>query len=98
MGKAKAVFKIKKEKVEGLIQVADEKDLSSYREIAGKCCGLILEKTGKSADITCVQSQTMNLNAFHKDEKTESTKDLYQIAKAFMQSVEQEVTTYESQL
>lgn len=98
LGKARAVFQIKEGKVEGLIQVADEKDLASYREIAGKCCGLILEKTGKSADITCVQSQTMNLNAFHKDEKTESTKDLYQIAKAFMQSVEQEVTTYESQL
>lgn len=96
LGKAKAVFQIKEGKVEGLIQVADEKDLSSYREIAGKCCGLILEKTGKSADITCVQSQTMNLNAFHKDEKTESTKDLYQIAKAFIQSVEQEVTVYES--
>ncbi|MGN0247543.1 MAG: DUF6240 domain-containing protein [Lachnospiraceae bacterium] len=98
LGKARAVFQIKEGKVEGLIQVADEKDLSSYQEIAGKCCGLILEKTGKSADITCVQSQTMNLNAFHKDEKTESTKDLYQIAKAFMQSVEQEVTAYESQL
>lgn len=98
LGKARAVFQIKEGKVEGLIQVADGKDLASYREIAGKCCGLILEKTGKSADITCVQSQTMNLNAFHKDEKTESTKDLYQIAKAFMQSVEQEVTTYESQL
>lgn len=98
LGKARAVFQIKEGKVEGLLQVADEKDLSSYREIAGKCCGLILEKTGKSADITCVQSQTMNLNAFHKDEKTESTKDLYQIAKAFIQSVEQEVTTYESQL
>ena len=96
LGKAKAVFQIKEGKVEGLIQVADEKDLASYREIAGKCCGLILEKTGKSADITCVQSQTMNLNAFHKDEKTESTKDLYQIAKAFIQSVEQEVTVYES--
>ncbi|MDD6657929.1 MAG: DUF6240 domain-containing protein [Lachnospiraceae bacterium] len=98
LGKARAVFQIKEGKVEGLLQVADEKDLSSYREIAGKCCGLILEKTGKSADITCVQSQTMNLNAFHKDEKTESTKDLYQIAKAFIQSVEQEVTAYESQL
>lgn len=96
LGKARAVFQIKEGKVEGLLQVADEKDLSSYREIAGKCCGLILEKTGKSADITCVQSQTMNLNAFHKDEKTESTKDLYQIAKAFIQSVEQEVTVYES--
>lgn len=96
LGKAKAVFQIKEGKVEGLIQVADEKDLASYQEIAGKCCGLILEKTGKSADITCVQSQTMNLNAFHKDEKTESTKDLYQIAKAFIQSVEQEVTVYES--
>lgn len=96
LGKARAVFQIKEGKVEGLLQVADEKDLSSYREIAGKCCGLILEKTGKSADITCVQSQTMNLNAFHKDEKTESTKDLYQIAKAFIQSVEQEVTAYES--
>lgn len=98
LGKARAVFQIKEGKVEGLIQVADETALSSYQEIAGKCCGLILEKTGKSADITCVHSQTMNLNAFHKDEKTESTKDLYQIAKAFIQSVEQEVTAYESQL
>lgn len=96
LGKARAVFQIKEGKVEGLLQVADDKDLASYQEIAGKCCGLILEKTGKSADITCVQNQTMNLNAFHKDEKTESTKDLYQIAKAFIQSVEQEVTAYES--
>ena len=94
--KARAVFQIKEGKVEGLLQVADDKVLASYQEIAGKCCGLILEKTGKSADITCVQSQTMNLNAFHKDEKTESTKDLYLIAKAFIQSVEQEVTAYES--
>lgn len=96
LGKAAAVFTAKDGKIEGLIGAENEADLAKYQRIAEKCADFILEKTGKEADITCVYSQTMNLNAFYGEEKNTSTKELYQVAKAFIQSIEQEVTSYES--
>lgn len=98
-GKAGATFVVKEDHIEGLIGVAGREDVDKYSEIAGKCAEEILVKTGKEADITCVHSETMNLDAFMQTgakEKHASTKMLYQVARAFIHIMEQEVTTNES--
>lgn len=98
-GKAGATFVVKEDRIEGLIGAAREEDVDKYSEIAGKCAEEILVKTGKEADITCVHSETMNLDAFMAagaKEKHASAKMLYQVAKAFIHIMEQEVTTNES--
>ncbi|MGN0132584.1 MAG: DUF6240 domain-containing protein [Lachnospiraceae bacterium] len=100
-GKAGATFVVKEDHIEGLIGVSADTDVEKYTEIAGKCAESILAETGKKADITCVQSETMNLEAFmatDSKEKQASTKMLYQVAKAFIHTMEQEVTKNESQL
>lgn len=99
MGKAGATFVVKGTHIEGLIGVSDGKDVDKYTEIAGKCAEEILAKTGKEADITCVYSEAMNLDAFmaaDAGDKQTSTKMLYQVAKAFIHVIEQEVTQNES--
>lgn len=99
MGKAGATFVVKETHIEGLIGVSESRDVDKYTEIAGKCAEEILAKTGKEADITCVHSETMNLDAFmtaDAGEKQTSTKMLYQVAKAFIHVIEQEVTQNES--
>lgn len=93
-GKAGATFVVKEDHVEGLIGVSEAKDLEKYTQIAGKCAESILAETGKSADITCVQSETMNLETFmatDSKQKQASTGLLYQVAKAFIHTMEQEV-------
>lgn len=91
-----ASFRIKDKRAEGIFAVSDESDIETYKKIAEKCSELILEKNGKETDITCVHSQTMKAVFPAAGEKTASTKELYQIARAFMQCIEQEVTKYES--
>lgn len=98
LGKASALFTAKDGRIDGFIGVAQKEDVFTYEKIATKCKALILEETGKEADITCVYSQTTNLNAFNQEEKILSNRELYKIAKAFIQSIEQEVTGYESEL
>ena len=98
-GKVGASFVVAEGKVEGLIALPDAKDLEKYNEIAGKCAKEILAKTGKEADITCVQSETLNIDAFitaGSEEKQTSTSLLYQVAKAFIHTMEQEVTGHEN--
>lgn len=100
-GKAGATFVVKEDHIEGLIGVSADTDVEKYTEIAGKCAESILAETGKKADITCVQSETLNLEAFmatDSKEKQASTKMLYQVAKAFIHTMEQEVTKNESKL
>lgn len=95
-GRAAATFVVKEDHVEGLIGVSAAEELEKYTEIAGKCAETILAETGKKADITCVQSETMNLEAFmatDSKEKQASTGMLYQVAKAFIYTMEQEVAT-----
>ena len=98
LGRASAVFTVKDGHTEGFIRVADKENLERYQKIADKCSEAILEKTGKTADITCVYNQTLDISTFYKDQKTESNKELYLIAKSFIQSVEKEVHNYESEL
>ena len=98
LGRASAVFIVKDGHAEGFIRVAEKENLENYRKIADKCCEAILEKTGKTADITCVYNQTLDISTFYKDKKTESNQELYLIAKSFIQSVEKEVHNYESEL
>lgn len=98
-GKAGATFVVKEDHIEGLIGVSQRNHVDKYSEIAGKCAEEILVKTGKEADITCVHSETMNLDAFmaaSTKEKNASAKMLYQVAKAFIHIMEQEVTANES--
>lgn len=100
-GKVGASFVVAEGRVEGLIALSDFKDLEKYNAIAGKCAEEILAKTGKEADITCVQSKTLNIDAFimaGSEEKQTSTGLLYQVAKAFIHTMEQEVTGNENQL
>lgn len=100
-GMATATFTVKEERMEGLIGVAKEDDVDKYSRIADKCAKEILAKTGKEADITCVYSKTMNVDAFlqtgAEGQKT-SNRVLYQVAKAFIHTMEQEVSANESQL
>ncbi len=100
-GMATATFTVKEERMEGLIGVAKEDDVDKYSLIADKCAKEILAKTGKEADITCVYSKTMNVDAFlqtgAEGQKT-SNRVLYQVAKAFIHTMEQEVSANESQL
>ena len=100
-GMAIATFTVKEERMEGLIGVAKEDDVDKYSLIADKCAKEILAKTGKEADITCVYSKTMNVDAFlqtgAEGQKT-SNRVLYQVAKAFIHTMEQEVSANESQL
>jgi hypothetical protein len=73
-------------------------DVEKYQKIAEKCAKEILEKTGKEADITCVQSEMVNVDTFMaagSKEKQTTTKTLYQVAKAFIHTMEQEVTANE---
>lgn len=98
LGRASAVFTVKDGHTEGFIRVADKENLERYQKITDKCSEAILEKTGKTADITCVYNQTLDISTFYKDQKTESNKELYLIAKSFIQSVEKEVHNYESEL
>lgn len=98
-GKVGASFVVAEGRVEGLIALSDFKDLQKYSAIAGKCVKEILAKTGKEADITCVQSETLNIDAFitaGSEEKQTSTGLLYQVAKAFIHTMEQEVTGNEN--
>lgn len=98
-GKVGASFVVADGTVEGLIALSDFKDLEKYNAIAGKCAKEILAKTGKEADITCVQSETLNIDAFitaGSEEKQTSTSLLYQVAKAFIHTMEQEVTGNEN--
>lgn len=98
-GKAGATFIVKETHIEGLIGVSEKGDVYKYTKIAGKCAEEILAKTGKEADITCVHSEMMNLDAFmtaDAEEKQTSTRMLYQVAKAFIHVIEQEVTQNES--
>ncbi len=98
---ATATFTVKEERMEGLIGVVHEADVDKYSRIADKCAKEILEKTGKEADITCVYSKTMNVDAFLKastEEHKTSNRVLYQVAKAFIHTMEQEVSANESQL
>lgn len=100
-GKIGASFVVAEGRVEGLIALSDFKDLEKYNAIAGKCEEEILAKTGKEADITCVQSKTLNIDAFITAgslQKQTSTNLLYQVAKAFIHTMEQEVTENENQL
>lgn len=95
-GRAGATFVVKGNQVEGLICVSMEEDLEKYTEIAGKCAETILAETGKEADISCIQSKTVNLDTFmatDSREKRASTRMLYQVAKAFIHTMEQEVAT-----
>lgn len=100
-GMAIATFTVKEERMEGLIGVAKEDDVDKYSRIADKCAKEILAKTGKEADITCVYSKTMNVDAFlqtgAEGQKT-SNRVLYRVAKAFIHTMEQEVSANESQL
>ena len=76
-------------------------DVEKFTKIAAKCAEEILAETGKKADITCIQNETMNLEAFmamDPEERQTSAKELYQVAKAFIRTMEQEVTENESQL
>lgn len=98
-GKIGASFVVADGMVEGLIALSDFKDLEKYDVIAGKCAKEILAKTGKEADITCVQSKTLDIDAFitaGSGEKRTSTGLLYQVAKAFIYTMEQEVTENEN--
>lgn len=98
-GKAGATFVVKEDRVEGLIGVYTSDDVEKYKQIAEKCAKEILAKTGKEADITCVHSKTMNVDAFmttDSKEKQSSIRMLYQVAKAFIHTMEQEVTVNES--
>lgn len=96
IGKAKVAFTVKGDHIDGLVGASNPEDVDKYQKIAEKCAKLILEKTGKEADITCVQSSTMNLNSLQADGTKATNKELYQVAKAFLESIEQEVTGYES--
>lgn len=99
--RATATFTVREERIEGLVGVAEVQNVDKYAQIAEKCAEEILEKTGKEADITCVHSKTMNVNAFletgNEQPKT-STRMLYQVAKAFIHTMEQEVSVDESKL
>ncbi len=100
-GMATATFTVKEERMEGLIGVVNEADVDKYSQIADKCAKEILAKTGKEADITCVYSKTMNVDAFLQtgaEGQRTSNKVLYQVAKAFIHTMEQEVSANESQL
>ena len=100
-GMATATFTVKEERMEGLIGVANEGDVDKYSQIADKCAKEILAKTGKEADITCVYSKTMNVDAFlntNTEGQKTSNRVLYQVAKAFIHTMEQEVSANESQL
>jgi hypothetical protein len=97
-GKAGAAFVVTESKIEGLIGVSAAEDVEKYQKIAEKCAKEILEKTGKEADITCVQSEMVNVDTFMaagSKEKQTTTKTLYQVAKAFIHTMEQEVTANE---
>ena len=89
-----AAFIAKGESLEGLIGISRQEDVEIYNKIAEKCAKQILEKTGKEADITCVHSKNLHADAFgiekEKEEKS-STAELYKIAKAFIEVMEQEV-------
>lgn len=93
-GGASAAFIAKGESLEGLIGVSRQEDVEIYNKIAKNCAKQILEKTGKEADITCVHSKSLHAEAFgiekEKEEKS-STAELYKIAKAFIEVMEQEV-------
>lgn len=100
-GKAGAAFVVAETHIEGLIGVSHTEDVEKYQKIAEKCAKEILEKTGKEADITCVHSETVNVDTFMaagSKEKQATTKTLYQVAKAFIHTMEQEVTANESEL
>lgn len=100
-GKAAATFVVKEDHVEGLVGVSMTEDVEKFTKIAAKCAEEILAETGKKADITCIQNETMNLEAFmamDPEERQTSAKELYQVAKAFIRTMEQEVTENESQL
>lgn len=100
-GAAKAVFIAKGDRLEGLIGVADEADLEKYEALADKCAKEILEKSGREADITCIHSQMMNPDALTvsgTEQNQASAKVLYEVAKAFIHIMEQEVTANESKL
>lgn len=100
-GAAGAVFIAKGDRLEGLIGAADETDLQKYTVLADKCAKEILEKTGREADITCVHSQIMNpdvLTVSGTEQNKASAKVLYEVAKAFIHTMEQEVAANESKL
>lgn len=100
-GKAGACFSVKGEWIEGLVGLSGVLDREGYMEIADKCAKEILAKTGKVADITCVQSETLNIDAFMTagtEDKQASTGLLYQVARAFIDTMEQEVAKNENQL
>ncbi len=89
---ANGLFYLKEGRIEGLIGVSSMADVDKYREICKNCAESILNKIGMDADISCVYSKTTNLEASKSDGAEDhseiSSKNLYQIAKSFIEAME----------
>lgn len=88
LGKASISFDVKKDYLEGFIVVDRANDMDKYQQIGRKCSDLILKETGRDVDISCVQGQRLRSVSDTKEQQGQaSNKELYQIAKLFMETI-----------
>ncbi|MCR5654536.1 MAG: DUF6240 domain-containing protein [Lachnospiraceae bacterium] len=88
-----ATFAVKNGAIEGMIMARSEADTERYRGICEKISENMLQETGLNADISCIYSEEMQLDAFRSvtdDGDDISTGTLYTIAKVFIRTMEDE--------
>jgi len=83
-GKAKIAISVKDDRIDALVGVYRKEDVNNFLEITNNC-ERELQNMGKTADISCVFSNTMTFDSFNKEgsDKT-TTKELYDVAQIFL--------------